>query len=89
MKTIADFKQAMTVGSKWIFTAHWWPEPIARTCMVSDSVKFGLTSPKDPQKTSYCDWPKKAEVLALTENSITIRGEGFPEYHFLTYTQID
>lgn len=87
MKTIADFKRTMIVGSQWIFTAHWHSNPIIRECKQTDNVGFGLKHPTQ-EKISYCNWPKKAEVVELGTNYILLRGEGFPNHHFLRYEVI-
>lgn len=87
MKTIADFKRLMVKGSQWSFTAHWHKEAIVRECLAANTIDFGL---KHPTKDgiSYCTWPKKAEVLEIGEKHIMLRGEGFPENHFLRYELI-
>ena len=66
MKSVADFKRAMTVGSKWMFISNWHLEPVVRTCTVSQSNSFALTHPtKDG--SSWCDWPKAKEVTFLPD----------------------
>lgn len=59
MQTVADFKRAMQVGSKWLFVANWWPNPTERQCTVCQTNRFALSSVKTPNESSWCDWPKK------------------------------
>lgn len=67
INSIAAFKRAMTVGSQWEFVSNWHPEPILRTCTVSQSNSFALTSIKHPGESSWCNWPKASEVLLIND----------------------
>ena len=62
MKTIADFKRKMTVGSKWFFISDYC-EGKLRTCTHSQSNSFALTGVRDKKESSWCDWPKKKDVI--------------------------
>lgn len=66
--TIAAFKRAMQPGSKWMFCANWHPELIERTCTVSQSNSFALTSIKHPGESSWCDWPKASQVTFIVDS---------------------
>ena len=87
MKTIAEFKRAMTVGSKWMSASNWCEKPIERKCTVSQSNSFALTHPtKDG--SSWCDWPKAKQVTFINNQTgaITIRIDY--EGGWLCYTPI-
>jgi len=71
MKSVADFKKAMQVGSKWLFVSNWHSELVERTCTVSQSNSFALSHPTK-EGSSWCDWPKIKEVLFLQD----FRGSG-------------
>lgn len=77
MRTIADFKRKMKIGSKWKFTSSYLKEglTIERTCMKSQSNSFALTSLRDKTQNSWCDWPKKKEVVWIHEYKNTPIGE--------------
>lgn len=87
MKSIADFKREMKIGSTWLFTADWWPLAIVRTCERSQSNSFALTSPRDPKTRSWCDWPKKSEVEFSKDGlAITITHKlGWLRYEIVDY----
>lgn len=69
MKSIADFKRKMIVGSKWKFTSSYLKKGIIveRTCTKSQSNSFALTSLRDKNQSSWCDWPKTKEVVWIHE----------------------
>jgi hypothetical protein len=90
METIADFKRAMTIGSKW-HTTHRYignnptePKDLGiRECAIVQSNSFALRNPESG-KPSFCDWPKRGE-FSSNENSVTITKEGFCQ---LVYTKV-
>ena len=92
MKSIAEFKRKMIVGSQWVFVSSWSPKPITRTCTISQSNSFALTSVRNPGENSWCDWPKAKEVTFVkTPGEVTkvrIEPEGMPDV-WLTYTPIE
>ena len=80
MKTIADFKRAMQIGTKW-HTTHQWIDsngdmldPIKdmgiRECRLHNTVNFGFKT--DHGTISYSSWPKKAE-LAFDNDTVVIK----------------
>jgi hypothetical protein len=76
VKTIADIKRKMVVGSVW----HTLWEACGcktsnmgeRRCGVVQSNSFGFDSKKNFGEFSWCDWPKKSEVLFLSEKQFQI-----------------
>jgi hypothetical protein len=90
IKTIADFKRAMTVGTFWEATHRFIgdnpsaPKSLGvRECGLNNTVNFGFKT--DRGTISYCDWPKKAEFSTSDNgNTVVITKPGFCE---LRYTQ--
>lgn len=75
MKTIADIKRKMVVGSFW--HTLWECRDVVsdmgeRRCGVVQSNSFGFDSKKHPGEFSWCNWPKKSEVLFLSETAFQI-----------------
>lgn len=85
MKTIADFKKRLTVGTKlkskrFVMNNGVWVEDLAMnlTREVSKvmSTQFALsTLVKGKLVDSFCDYPKKAECLFLDDNTLEINHE--------------
>ena len=89
MKTIADFKREMTVGTVWM-TTHKFLNPESqlkdmgiRTCSVVQSNSFAFRNPVSGEN-SWCDWPKKSEV-SFDGDTVVITRENFCQ---LTYQKI-
>jgi hypothetical protein len=89
MKTIADFKRAMIVGSMWECTHQYIgnnpsnPKSLGlRECGLNNSVDFGF---KTDSGISHCAWPKKAN-FTIDGETVVITQIGFCE---LRYTQIE
>jgi len=72
--SITEFKKRMKVGSQWFFRANWCLSPVQRTCTISQTKNFALTSVRNPQENSYCDFPKKKEaIITMENNKITVK----------------
>lgn len=90
MKTVADFKRAMVVGTKWKATHAYLSgagapsKPLGtRECGLANTVSFAFVNPESGE-LSYCDWPKKAE-FSFENGVVTIVKEGFCK---LTYEEV-
>lgn len=88
MKTIADIKRKMIVGTKW--HALWKCRNVENDMGIRllgkvNTVSFGFNSTRHPGEYSWCDWPKKEEVTFLSENSFKIK-QGDIE---LIYTKVE
>jgi len=92
IKSIADFKRTMVVGTFWEathqFLEKYTPTKIKdlgiRKCVCSDTVKFGFFNEK-VGGVSYCDWPNKKSFSV--ENNVVIIQED--EFCKLTYKQVE
>ena len=65
MKTIADLKRKLVVGSKWhtVWKCRDTESDMGvRKVNRIQSNSFGFESKKHPGESSWCDWPKKSEV---------------------------
>ena len=78
MKTIADFKRKMTIGSKWE-TIHRFkdkqPSNLGiRECTISQSNSFALATKLDNGTTrnAWCDYPKVKETTFIGTDTILI-----------------
>ena len=98
IKTIADFKRSMDIGSVWDTKHRYignattdpsgkspYKDMGVRECVLNNSVDFGFKDPKSGN-TSHSRWPKKVE-FTVTDNghTVIITKENFCE---LTYTKI-
>lgn len=90
MKTVADFKRSMTVGTVWKATHAFIganPSPTkdmgTRECGLANTANFAFKNPESGE-LSYCDWPKKAE-FSYNDGVVTIEKEGFVK---LTYEKV-
>jgi hypothetical protein len=84
MKTIADIKRKLVVGSKW--SCLWecrntGKDMGIREVAVVQSNSFGFRNP-ETGNVSWCDWPKKSEVVFMSEITFRIIHGDI----FLTYT---
>lgn len=86
MKTLADFKRAMVIGSKWSCFNHLYHSDMGvRTCAHVDTVKFGFKSDKG---ISFCDWPRAAD-LKIEDGAVNIYGKWGDEVRLkLTYREV-
>jgi hypothetical protein len=73
MKTVADFKRAMILGSLWnSIHVKSGMDTKGRMCKVTNSVGFALTVPEN-DKLSHCDWPKASDASFSDDgNTVTI-----------------
>ncbi len=94
MKTIADIKRAMTVGSKWHTVHHgyapdWTPQDMgvrAISIAQTNSVAFRTIRGAD----SWIQFPKKNQVIFHNDGkSFSIIDPGFGQKPLLTYTLMD
>jgi hypothetical protein len=90
MKTIADFKRSMVVGTKWRAQHRYigeHPSEISdlgvRECVLNNSVDFGFKTATG--NISHSSWPRKGEFL-YRDGSVYITKKGFCE---LIYTKIE
>lgn len=91
MKTIADIKRAMTLGSRWHtvhhgFSPDWMPKDLGIreiTIVQTKSVAF-----KTERGNSWIAIPNKSQVIFENENTFSIIDSGFGKKPILTYTLI-
>jgi len=92
MKTIADFKRAVTVGSKWHtthnFVTNGINEPIkdmgVREVGKVQSNCFAFRTLSG--ELSYCDWPTKKEFSVENDGKTAVLNSGFA---ILNYTEVE
>jgi hypothetical protein len=89
MKSIADFKRAMILGTTWEANAQYIgdfpssPKTLGvRDCGLNNTVGFGFIT--ESGSISHSDWPKKSE-FSVQDGVVTIEKEGFVR---LTYKKI-
>lgn len=89
IRTIADFKRAMTIGTFWEASHQYidnHPTPPKslgiRECALNNSVDFGFKT--DRGTISHCSWPKKKEFSTLDSGNTVVITNEFCE---LRYTQ--
>jgi len=93
MKTIADIKRKMTLGSQWHcihhgFSPNWVPNDMGVrpvSIVQSNQVAFKTTKGSD----SWITFPKKDQVVFHNENSFSIIDKSFGLKPLLTYTFIN
>ena len=91
MKTIADIKRAMTLGSRWRtihhgFSPNWMPKDLGIreiSIVQTKSVAF-----KTLTGNSWVTIPNKSQVIFENENTFSIIDPGFGLKPILTYTLI-
>jgi len=90
IKTIADFKRAMVIGSTWETTHKYTdnnptlPKNMGiRECGKIQSNCFAFINPESGQ-LSYCNWPKKTEFSTRDNGNIVVITTSFCE---LTYRE--
>lgn len=87
MKTIADFKRAMTIGSTWEcihqYIGNNPSEPKSlgiRKCGLNNSVDFGFITETG---ISHCSWPKKSTFSVTNDGqTVVITQVGFCELRY-------
>jgi hypothetical protein len=76
MKTLADFKRAMKIGTKWKASCHLGHTAYlgVRECKHVDSVKFGflVTEGISAGHISFCDWPKASNFAVNDKGQVEI-----------------
>lgn len=86
-KSIADIKRKMVIGSIWhtMWKCRGSIKDMGRReVSVNRASSFGFKNPKTGE-TSWCDWPKKSEVIFHSDKSFTIvHGEIELTYTFIT-----
>ena len=87
IKTIADFKRAMTIGTKWEATHKYTnnnptePKSLGiRECGLNNTVDFGFLT--DRGTTSYCKWPKKSEFSTEDNGNVVVITTDFCELKY-------
>lgn len=89
MKSIADIKRKMVLNSKW--HTLWQCNGCQETDMgirrvgIIQSNCFGFESLRSPGQFSYCDWPKRSEVVFISDTCFQILHGAI----VLTYTFIE
>jgi hypothetical protein len=91
IKTIADFKRAMLLGTTWEATHEYTgnnPTPPKnlgiREVGLVRTTNFGFKT--DRGTISYCDWPKKSEFSTEDNGNVVVITKGFCK---LRYRQIE
>jgi len=87
MKTIADIKRKMTVGSKWscLWSCREQSKDMGERFVGKvQSNSFGFINPITGN-ISWCDWPKKSEVEFICSNQFRINHGNIS----LLYTLVD
>ena len=93
MKTLKDFKNAMTVGSTWEFWTDnsearklgpsWCHSPVIRTCTIRQTNACALTHPTKGGVNSWLYWPKVKDMVFVENGDkpiVKIKGFGKGEY---------
>ena len=90
MKTLADFKKAMTVGSKWEGYLHYSKHSFGiREVTRVNSVAFYFKSEKSESGESRCDFPKAKDIKFNSDGSVDIYKIWAKGYQLLlTYKQV-
>jgi hypothetical protein len=101
IKSIADLKRMLVVGSRWhLVNSQGWC-PGVRECGRVQSNSFAFVTlkkraagwPEHTSELSWCDWPKKADVIFGDRTFTIVRYVDTGEYrrrlHDLTYTRED
>lgn len=76
INNVAEFKRAMTVGSKWSFTDSRHVGETIRECTNSQSKSFALNNhpnAKNKSDGSWLDYPKAKEVTFIQEEGQSTR----------------
>lgn len=89
IRTIADFKRALIVGTHWeAYHKYLGEHPTEqkslgiRTVAVNRGIGFGFET--DRRTISYCDWPKKAEFSTEDGGNVVVITEpGFFELRYI------
>lgn len=91
IKTLADFKRAMKVGSLWRFSDSLDSAELntTRKCVKSQAASFALNNHpdvKDKERPSWIDYPKKADIEFINtyDESTTVRVKGVHFYRYYT-----
>jgi hypothetical protein len=88
MKSIADFKRAMILGTTWEAKREYLGDTKysntlgVRDCGLNNTTGFGFIT--ESGSISHSDWPKKSE-FSVQDGVVTIEKEGFVR---LTYKKI-
>lgn len=91
MKTLADFKRAMKVGSYWTGFNHLYKSSLGlREVSKVQSNAFAFLIPESGQN-SWCDFPKAKDIEFGEDGSVNIYGKWRDEERVLkmTYTPHD
>lgn len=97
MKTLADFKRALSVGSKWHtklmkYGTDIGVRPVSK--VRSNGVSFRTVRPNGEVCDSYLDFPKACNVKFREDGTVEIWAEARPElnepaYCKLTYKKVE
>lgn len=77
MKTLADFKRALTLGSKWSCYNHLYNSDmgVREVSMVrSNSFGFRVIRESGEEVTSLCDFPKASDIEITSNGTVNIYG---------------
>lgn len=93
MKTIADLKRKMTLGSKWHcihhgFAPNWTQNDMGIrpiSIVQSNSIAFRTQRGTD----SWISWPKKNQVIFHSDKSFSVIDPSFGLKPLLTYTLVE
>lgn len=78
MKTLADFKRAMRIGTKWSAYNHYYNSDMGiRECSIAQTNRFAFKTIKNDGEicNSWCDFPKASDI-EFTNDTVVIWGEG-------------
>lgn len=92
MKTLADFKRALTLNSKWDCFNHFYGCSLGiREVSKVQNNSFAFKTLKDNQEeiNSWCDFPKSKDIKFKEDGSVDIYCQWDGEYRLmLTYKKI-
>lgn len=88
MKTLADFKRAMSVGTKWEGFNHYYNSSLGvRECSKSQTDSFAFRTEKG--ENSWSDYPKAKDIKFLEDGTVEIYKTWHNEYRLmLSYKQV-
>lgn len=91
MKTLADFKRALRVGSKWEGFNHYYQSSLGVrevSKVQSNSFAFKIVDDKGEERNSWCDFPKAKDIKFKEDGTVEIYKEWCDGYQLLlTYKE--
>ncbi len=86
MRTLADFKRALTLGSKWEAYNHYYKASLGVrevSKVQSNSFAFKRVSDNGESVNSWCDFPKAKDIKFREDGTVEIYSEWCGGYQLL------